>query len=171
MKRKKAVYILFVVSAVFSIIFAGCSPSKIKEPEMFVIELLMARSFHAPIKISIVGGESTADLKAEIYSGVGGGEWGAVERVIELDIDKETFLELYERVFALNFDEVFAADWEHGGVDGSSWELRAGLGGSISLRLWSPTSETKERGLGEFVSICESLLALSGINIPEEELY
>lgn len=167
-KLKKIVCMVFVVSAVFSTIFAGCSPVKMKEPEIFVIELIIVRSFHAPINISIVGrkGESTADLRAEI----GGGDWGAVERVIELDIAKENFLELYERVFALNFDEVFASDWEYGGIDGSTWELRAGLGGSISLRLWSPTYETKERGLSEFVSICESLLTLSGINITEEEL-
>ena len=87
MKCKKIECMLSVVSVVFSIIFAGCSPAKTKEPELFVIEFTLTRAFHPPIKVSVINRveESTADLKVEIYSSVNAFDRGEVERIIKAE--------------------------------------------------------------------------------------
>ena len=156
-------------------LFAGLSRAELEEPQYFKIEFTIVRTFDAPVRVSIVGKkrEPKAQIKAEIYSGKGGYEWGEVESVIEKDITKKTFLELYERASKLNFDQIFkSADLV--GLDGSTWILKIDKGGStISLSIWSPTYKDtiRERNLVDFVAFGKHLLALSEINISENELY
>jgi len=54
------------------------------------------------------------------------------------------------------------------GNDGSIVTLNVGIGANkISYSIWSPTNNTKERNLEQFLSICKEILSLSKRNVKD----
>jgi len=84
------------------------------------------------------------------------------------DIDIEKFNNLKKKIALLekiNLDKAYEE-----GTDGNTCEIEFGAKGrSISYKFWVPKSETKKRGLDEFVALCEELLTLVKLD-PKEIL-
>jgi len=169
---------LVFVPALVLFFLAAASCTKVDQPGEDTsggLEFEISRTFHAPIRFSFFAGSHRplAHLRAEIYAGKGGYAWGEIERVVERDISKQAFRELYRKAQGLNFKRILDAD-QPIGMDGSNWTMKLEKGGcTIVLNIWSPTTfdEGGERGLEDFVAIGKRLLDLAEIEIPEDEFY
>ncbi len=162
-----------IIAMIFLSFYTLPLRAEINEPAICKIDFEIVRTFHAPIKISIksLKRDETASLQAEIYSGKGGYGWGEIERTVEKKIDKKTFIKIYKKVLGLRFDRVLNSEHSDG-VDGSRWSVKVDRYGTyVSLSAWTPTDDTKKRGLGRFVAFGKLLLDLAEIKIPKKEIY
>mgnify|MGYP003649464650 FL=1 len=83
-----------------------------------------------------------------------------------IDIDTESFEKLAKIAISLeniNLDKAFVE-----GRDGSMWKIEFGSKGkNISYNFWSPLSNSKERGLTEFVNLSTQILDKVKLNKAE----
>jgi hypothetical protein len=83
-----------------------------------------------------------------------------------VDIDIESFEKLAKKAISLeniNLDKAFLE-----GHDGSTWKIEFGSKGkNISYNFWSPLSNSKERGLTEFVNLSKQILDKVKLNKAE----
>jgi hypothetical protein len=83
-----------------------------------------------------------------------------------VDIDIESFEKLAKATIPLeniNLDKAFLD-----GHDGSTWKIEFGSKGkNISYNFWSPLSNSKERGLTEFINLSEQILDKVKLNKAE----
>jgi hypothetical protein len=83
-----------------------------------------------------------------------------------LFIDIRTFNKLAKSVISLDKIDINKAYIL--GLDGYSCKIEYGeKGKNKSYSFWSPTSETKKRGLTEFVNLSEQILDISGLKKKE----
>lgn len=91
-------------------------------------------------------------------------KYSKIDTIIFIDI--RTFNKLAKCVISLDkidIDKAFTL-----GFDGYSCKIEYGeKGKNKSYSFWSPTSETKKRGLTEFVNLCEQILEISGLKKKE----
>jgi len=102
------------------------------------------------------------------YPGNDDSEWkySEIDTIYDISIEKFNNLEkkitLLERI---NLDKAYEE-----GADGNTCKIGYGAKGhNISYKFWVPKSETKKRGLDEFVALCEELLTLVKLD-PKEIL-
>jgi len=80
--------------------------------------------------------------------------------------DVRTFNKLTKSVISLDKIDIDKAHTI--GLDGYTCKIEYGAKGkNKSYRFWSPTSDTKKRGLTEFVNLCEQILEISGLKKKE----
>lgn len=85
-------------------------------------------------------------------------EYSKIDKIIK--IDNLTFEKIIRKIKLLdhiNIDKAYKI-----GNDGSTWKIEYGSKGkNKSYTFWSPTSQTKERGLDNFVQLSEQILDIS----------
>jgi len=93
-------------------------------------------------------------------------QWKNSEINKKLRIDMPTFEKLAEATQSfekINMDKAHAI-----GNDGSTWKIEFGSKGkNKSYSFWSPNSDSKKRGLTEFVNLCEQIVVISNLNKEE----
>jgi hypothetical protein len=79
------------------------------------------------------------------------------------EISKEVFQSLIGAVIKISCTDM-AANMGNAGLDGTTCEIYYGdWASSISYKIWSPTNETKERKLTEFLGACNLILRTAGL--------
>lgn len=81
-------------------------------------------------------------------------------------IDKKAFEKLVNTTPSL--DKIDMDKAQINGLDGSTWKIEFGSKGkNKSYRFWSPTSQTKERGLDRFIELSEQIMEISKLKKEE----
>jgi len=90
-------------------------------------------------------------------------EWRYSKIDTVIFINSTTFEKLAKSLNSLDKIDINKAHKE--GLDGYSCSIEYGAKGkNKSYSFWSPTNDTKKRGLTEFLNLCEQLLDISGLN-------
>ncbi|MFW0736620.1 hypothetical protein [Flavobacterium sp.] len=81
-------------------------------------------------------------------------------------IDHKAFEKLVNATASL--DKIDMDKAQRSGFDGSTWKIEFGSKGkNESYRFWSPTSQTKERGLDRFIQLSEHVMEISKLKKEE----
>ena len=93
-------------------------------------------------------------------------KWNYSKIENSITIDLKTFEKLTDETVSLdkiNIDKAYLD-----GNDGSTWEIKFGSKGkNKSYRFWTPDYNVKERGLSNFVTLCEQIVEVSKLNKEE----
>ncbi|MFB9077894.1 hypothetical protein ACFFLS_04410 [Flavobacterium procerum] len=90
-------------------------------------------------------------------------EWRDTKIDTMLKIDVATFEKF--ATTTESFDKINIEKADLSGIDGSTWKIEYGAKGkNKSYHFWSPNSETKKRGLEDFVTLSEDILAVSKLD-------
>lgn len=127
------------------------------------------RTFHKPIAIRVTAKNGEHILTLKVASGAGGYEVGNLVRDTSFYISNNEWNEFSSRMGAINFWSLSSQDNSRG-KDGSEWILE-GRGNEKYhfVTRWTPnTNATPNK---DYRSCCYYLIQLSGLKIPDKELY
>jgi len=90
--------------------------------------------------------------------------YSKIDTIVDIDIKSfEKLAEAAKTLENINPDKAYIQ-----GLDGSTWKIDFGSKGkNKSYKFWSPTSDTKKRGLSEFVNLSEQILENVKLNRKE----
>ena len=166
---ERSTYLLLVI-----LILAGCSGYKIPStPTYASISLKIIPTFDAPVEIFIYSRahEPYARMTVQVYSGMGGYDWGEVEHTLTTNIERKVFLDLLASAEKIDFNSLISSD-NYAPEDGSAWVLEIGKSGpSLRLVVMSPIAYTRDRGLERLVDLALELLELSEIDMELVKFY
>jgi hypothetical protein len=138
----------------------SCGPIKDSDDYRFT----WLRSFHKPIAVRISRSKNEVYLKATELSGAGGYSPGEISRRVEKSVseaDWESVLKLLGKVDFWNLP----TREERLGLDGAEWIFEGRQDGKYHIvDRWSPKD-------GPYHELGLLFLKLSGLSIPEKEIY
>jgi hypothetical protein len=125
------------------------------------------RTFHKPISIR-VSNKSACVLVLKVADGAGGYDVGKLVQDTTFYISKNEWNEFLLRMGTMNFWNLSSADNSEQGKDGSEWILEGKKNEKYHfVSRWTPNST---RGK-EIRDCCDYLIKLSGLVIPDKEMY
>ncbi len=134
------------------------------ETSDFAYRFVWERSFNHPIAIRIEKNGSSTMLRAVELDGRGGYDPGKMAREIKRELRPAEEKTLVDKIEKLGFWQM-EEKTNRSGLDGATWTLEGMRGGKYRVvRRWSPDS-------GDFRELCLYFLQLSGLNVPEKDIY
>ncbi|MFC0879019.1 hypothetical protein ACE01N_20660, partial [Saccharicrinis sp. FJH2] len=95
-------------------------------------------------------------------------QWEKTKVDTTFSIDSKKFIELANDMSILNKIDLNKA--LTGGLDGTECYIEFGqYGSTVAYKFWSPDCDTKQRGLSDFLNLCEKLIKVGGLK-PEDIL-
>lgn len=123
------------------------------------------RTFHRPITIRIQRSNDSVTLIAKILSGAGGYDPGQIITDTAFVLTPEKWETLQAKIGLINFWRL-PVDTDSDGMDGAEWILEGVTKNNYHfVSRWSPGKNTA------YGQCCLYFLSLSGIKIPEKEIY
>ncbi|QOG03279.1 hypothetical protein [Flavobacterium sp. MDT1-60] len=140
-------------------------------PKIDEIEFTYTNSRRIPynevkINISRMSTSNRAIIFIESRPGDYDPQWNYSKIKKSITIDLKTFNKLV--IQAVSLDRINIGKAFLDGKDGSTWEIKFGSKGkNKSYRFWSPNYNIKERGLSNFVTLCEKIIDISELKKEE----
>lgn len=127
-------------------------------------------TFNHPISVRVTKSGEMVSLRAVMLSGKGGYEPGCISAERKRVLTAKEWRHFQSLLSRASFWQGEFPDYP-GGMDGSQWIFEGS--GTYRYRLldiWTPTADTRKRGLGAFIACGKYLIRLSGLK-PDEPLY
>lgn len=161
--------ILFIL---ISLTFLSCQKKEPKiESKIDEIEFIYLNSLRIPynevkINISRMPNNDSALVFIQSRPSNNDPQWSYSKIENFTTIDLKTFKKLAD--VAISLDKIDIDKAYLNGNDGSTWEIQFGSKGkNKSYRFWAPGSNTPQRGLSEFVNLCEQIVKVSKLKKEE----
>lgn len=144
-----------------------------KEPVLFkdksgleIYRFTWLRTFHNPVAIRIVKDANSYAIFWKQASGQGGYEPGELKIDRSRTVDKKVWDEFKSRLNEIQFWTLPTNQKEKSGFDGAQWILEGKVDGQYHVvDKWTPDQSTA------FYQICNFLITLTDLEIPEKEKY
>jgi hypothetical protein len=134
-----------------------------------IFRFIWLRTFHKPIAIRVTAKKGEHILTVKVASGAGGYDVGNLVRDTSFYISNNEWKEFSSQIGAINFWSLPSQD-NNRGKDGSEWILEGQETGKYHfVTRWSPRANVTSNK--DYRSCCYYLIQLSGLNIPDKELY
>jgi len=158
----------FLIAIIFSF-FSNCKKPKQEAEKIDNIEFSYYSGLRIPYNEVVINMERNNDKAIVIVHSKplnDDPKWKYSKIDTVLFIDVSAFNKLAKALISLDKIDV---DKAHSiGLDGYTCEIEYGAKGkNKSYRFWSPTSDTKKRGLTEFANLCEQILDISKLKKQE----
>jgi hypothetical protein len=138
----------------------SCGPTTAQETYRF----LWLRSFHHPVAIRITRNENQYELTTVVLNGAGGYEPGEISRNSRRPLSKAEWDKAMTALSKFGFwRSKTVLDTDIVGTDGAQWIVEGQSGRYHVVESWG--------GLGGLQDIGLTMLELSGLNIPKDEIY
>jgi enterochelin esterase-like enzyme len=131
----------------------------------FAYRFLWRRTFHHPISVRIQKSGPSTVLRAVELDGAAGYYPGRVLKEVNKELSQPELEAALARLNKTGFWQMPIKDDSRWGLDGATWILEGNQGGKYHVvTRWSPES-------GDFRELCRYLVQLSGLAVPEKEIY
>ncbi|PTT05300.1 hypothetical protein DBR27_08900 [Flavobacterium sp. HMWF030] len=162
-------YILFTLISLTLISCQKKEPkieSKIDELEFIYLNSLRIPYNEVKINISRMPNNDSALVFIKSRPANNNPQWSYSKIEDFTIIDLKTFKKLTDVAISLDKIDIDKAYLD--GNDGSTWEIQFGSKGkNKNYRFWAPNSNTQQRGLSEFVNLCEQIVEVSKLKKEE----
>ncbi|OYZ02523.1 MAG: hypothetical protein B7Y37_01660 [Sphingobacteriia bacterium 28-36-52] len=126
------------------------------------------RTFHKPISIRLQNRFGDYILTLKMANGAGGYQIGKLIQDTSFYISKKEWNEFTSSINSIDFWKLPSADISEIGKDGSEWILEGQKNGKYHFVIrWTPNTPNTLK----FRSCCEYLIKMSGLMVPNEEIY